>query len=127
MLDEEVVDAEFLPFGEGVDAGEDAAVLVEVSRLQLADLALDHAHQDLLYLLSELLRLALPALRSVEAAHPEDKSSRCSVQVENGLDRVSIGNLADLGEEGLIIEGELRRILGLHEFVVLLHGHGLQL
>lgn len=93
VLDEEIVYAELFAFGEGVDAGQDAAVFVEVSRLELAYLPLDHCREDFLYLFSEFFGLALPALRGVETTDPKHKSSGCAIQIENSLDGISISNL----------------------------------
>lgn len=127
VLDEEIVYAEFFAFGEGVDAGQNAAVFVEVSRLELAYLPLDHSCEDLLYLFSELFGLALPALRGVETTDPKHKPSGCAIEIENSLDSISISDLGHLGQEGLIIQRKLRRILNLHQSIILLSGHWLKL
>lgn len=127
VLDEEIVYAEFLAFGEGVDAGQDASVFIEVSSLKLADLTIDHAAQDFLDLLPEFLCLAFPALWSIESTHSEDESGRCSIQIENGFYSISISDFANLSEEGLIIERKLRRILSLHKPIVLIRCKWLKL
>lgn len=127
VLDEEVVDAELLAFGKGVDAGEYAAVFIEVSGLELANLAFDQAGEHLLHLFAELFRLALAALRGVQTAHPKVESSGCSVEIKDGLDGVSICHLAHLRKEGLVIQRKLRRVLCLYQPIILLCGHWLQL
>lgn len=81
VLDEEIVYAELLAFGEGVDAGQDAAVFIEVSRLKFADLAFDHGGEDFLDLFAEFFGLALAALGGVETTDSKHKSRRCSIQV----------------------------------------------
>lgn len=114
VLDEEIVYAEFFAFGEGVDAGQDTAVFVEVSRLKLAHLAFDHGSEDFLDLFAEFFGLALAALGGIETTDSKHKSSCCSIQIQNSLDGISISNLGHLRQEGLIIKRKLRRILNLH-------------
>lgn len=127
IFEEEVIDADFLAFREGIHLGQDASVLVEVTCFDLHDFPLNHTGQYFLNSLAKLLRLSLAALRSVYAVDPEDKSRGSGVEEDDCLEGVAICDFGHLGEEGFIVEREIRCVLDCHKAIVLLVGERLQL
>lgn len=122
LFEQEVVNTERFPLGEGVDAHKDSAVFIEISRLHLDDLALNEGGEDLLHLLPKLLGLALAALGSVHPTHAESEARGHPVEIEHCLYRIPISHLDHFGQEDAMVERELCSIFHCYQCVVLLLG-----
>lgn len=106
----------------GVDSCQYASVLVEITGLDLYDLALQHCCDDLFDLLAELLDIALACLGCVHAVQPEGESGECLVQVDDALDCVAVDDFGNLGQEYFVVEGEFGSLLNLFELLVFVLG-----
>lgn len=125
LLHQEVVDAQLLPIRVAVDPAQNASVFIEVSRLDLDYFSFNHGGDDFLDLFAELLGLPLPALGGVDAVEADDELGGVSVEPDDDLDGVAVGDFHHLGEEDLVVEGELLRVLDFEEGVVLFLAHRL--